>query len=646
MATPPDHPPRTPEADDVQRATTLIRNGRPEEARPILARLLQDHPQSEDGWLLLSMTVKDHQKQIDCLHQVLRINPEHQLAKSRLAKLSRPPTGPLPTSVPPLVGAPSPPSPASPTTPAPPFLPGAAPIPVIEAEVERRWRPFDEPVVEAQAVREPPVVPSRPAPARRGRSCLTVLGILVGVGLLLAIGYVAIRALAPPLRAANPTELAAMVNTLPPTWTPTISPTITNTRTPRPTPTMTVSPSPIPPDPTTLADMEVIQREVADVRGLEIREAAIPRYVISKMRVRPILEASFLAHGGSEEELADEVAVLSALGLIKPTYDIYTNALNGLTDNIGGFYFPWNDELYVIGTRFSGVERWVFSHEFGHALVDQHYNIDSMGVYPLCEGDQQRCKAIQALVEGDATLVMNQWFQQYVRPQDVEDILNYRPPPVTLPEQFPPPYLYLDASFPYEYGLQFVNQLYLRGRWARVNEAYQNLPLSTEQIMHPEKYFAGERPVAVDEAALAGVLTDPAWRMLESNSLGEWTTYLILGYGADVDAQLDDEIARRAATGWGGDRYQVFVNDTTGQIVLAAHWVWDSAIDARTFDASMQEYLDKRFGGTAVDGAAGECWEANAQVSCVYLNARDSLWVLAPTMDLVDQLRALFPIFG
>src|SRR3972149_8224123 len=100
MAAPSDQPSRMPEADEIQRATALIRSGRPEEARPILARLIQASPHSEDAWLLLSMTVKDRQKQMDCLRQVLRINPDHHLAKSRLARLSRPPTAPVPAHPP------------------------------------------------------------------------------------------------------------------------------------------------------------------------------------------------------------------------------------------------------------------------------------------------------------------------------------------------------------------------------------------------------------------------------------------------------------------------------------------------------------------------------------------------------------------
>ncbi|NIV38831.1 MAG: hypothetical protein GWN58_58270, partial [Anaerolineae bacterium] len=51
------------------------------------------------------------------------------------------------------------------------------------------------------------------------------------------------------------------------------------------------------------------------------------------------------------------------------------------------------------------------------------------------------------------------------------------------------------------------------------------------------------------------------WRQVEDNRLGEWTTFLLLAYSADLSAQIDIEVAEQAAAGWGGDHYQVFVED-------------------------------------------------------------------------------------
>ena len=613
----------------IRKAADLIRMGRREEARPLLARYLQAFPDSVDAWMLMSMCISDRQRQIDCLSQVLRIQPDHSLAQSRLAKLLSG-TGTV-TTWPALPGE------SGQLSATPPFtagrLPAAPPL-----------RPADRPV--------PPPSPAAAAAAeakKSGSGLAPVIFVLVLVGLLCAavavVAYIFNAERLSRQQEAFATAAAVAAFTLPPTWTPTDTATITPTRTPRPTATLSPTPSPPVPNPTVLAEMDIIQQQVADVRGLEPLVSVIPRYLLSKTKVRPVLAASFEAGGGTQAALDDEARVLTALGLIKPTYNLYTNALNSLADNIGGFYLPWSDELYVIGAGFSGVERYIFSHEYGHALVDQHLDLNRLGVYPLCSGDEQRCQAIRALVEGDATLVMNQWWQQYAGPQDYSDILAYTPPAQTLPEQFPPPFVLRDAVFPYVEGLNFVNALYARGRWALVNAAYTNLPESTEQILHPSKYFNGDAPEEMPDTPLEAVLGE-GWRLLDNNSLGEWMTYLLLGYGADVEAQLDDAVAERAAAGWGGDRYRVYYNDDGRQTAMSARWSWDTMGDATTFHGALADYLRERYGGNEVDSARGTCWEANAQRSCLYRAGLEILWLLGPDAATVDAILNLFPGFN
>jgi hypothetical protein len=613
--------------DPIRKVADLIRMGRREEARPILARFLQSNPDSANAWMLMSMCISDRQRQVDCLRQVLRIQPDHSLAQSRLTKLLSgtgtvtawpgiPPVSTQPSAVPPFTDGPPPPSPSPP--------------------------------LEAPA---PPPAKTRLAakPPKSGGGLTPVLFVLVLVGLLCVGGVIVayVFASSQQARQREAFSLAATVAayTLPPTWTPTETATITLTPTPRPTATVSPTPSPPVPNPTVLLEMDTIELEVADVRGLEPLASEVPRFVLSKTKVRPVLAASFEAGGGTQEALNDEARVLSALGLIKPTYNLYTNALNSLADGIGGFYLPASGELYVIGTGFGGVERYIFSHEYGHALVDQHFDLEALGTDPRCGGDAQRCQAIQALVEGDATLVMNQWLEQYATPQDLQDLFSFNPPPGVFPDQFAPPFVAVNARFPYVEGLNFVNALYARGRWALVNAAYTNPPESTEQILHPSKYFSEDSPEEMPDVPLEAVLGE-GWRLLDDNSLGEWTTYLILGYGADVDAQLEDQRAQQAAAGWGGDRYRVYYNEDTGQTVLAARWSWDTMTDATTFDSAMRDYLHERHGGNRLDVERGACWEANAQRSCLYRAGLEILWLLGPDADTVEAVLTRFPGFN
>jgi len=637
--------------EELRQAGKLIRAGRSAEARPVLARYLQQHPDSEEGWLLLSMVLRDRAQQIDCLERVLKINPGNGLARERLAQFrvaaQAPPAAP---AAPPFEERPGP-APqvvsSKPSTPAPvaqvSLAQGKLAWPAPGAKLERPGRPGAQPGKPGTASSSA----SPEAKPRRGARvlwiALLVLLTLAALGVVGFVGLSFLQTLQPPpgVPAGGGTPLGGQP--LPPSWTPTLTATNTPVPSATPTPTLTPSPTLAPPEPTMAALMQRIETEVSDIRGLE-SQGPVTHYVVSRSAVRPILEGNFLANGGSREVIDDQARVLSALGLIKPTYDMYTNALNGLTDSLGGFYFPWSKELYVIGSYFGGVEHFIYSHEFAHALVDQHYDIGAQGVYPECLSNADRCQAIQALVEGDATLVMGLWLNQYAGPKDYQDIQNYVAPQSTLPEQYPPPYAVLDGQFAYLAGLEFVQSLHARGNWPEVNKAYTRWPESTEQILHPEKYRAGEKPQVIVAPALDSALGE-GWRKLAEDTLGEWTTYLLLGYGADAEAMLEDDVALSAARGWGGDRYQVYYQDEAEGTALAAVWGWDSAQDASQFQRALTEHLGARFREARLSSTTGTCWQVNQQSACVYLAGRQVLWLLAPDQGTLDLMRAAYPSF-
>ena len=559
---------------------------------------------------------------------------------------------------PPTISQPTPAAPAATAAPAdaPAKTTPALSQPFREPELETTQPTPSEPTLAATTAPQPDgpaFIEEEPhAEKRKPSRLLWIVAAIVGTLVLCAVGTVgvffALQNFVPTPVAAIPTSTpgptstpAATVTsafpTFPPTYTPTNTPTIT------PTPSITPTPTRPQPNPTVLDEMDTIQQQVADLRGLTILNT-VPSYVIEKEAVRETLERLYLENGGSKEDVEDQAHTLSALGLMKPTYDLYTNALNGLGDGLGGFYIPGARELYVIGEQFNGIEKFVFSHEFNHALSDQHFDFNGLGVMPVCEGDAQRCQAIRALIEGDSTLLMSQWLEQYAGPQEVIDILNYSPPASVLPEEFPPPYAVREAAFPYSAGLTFVEYLYDRGSWAEVNQAYETPPQSTEQILHPEKYTDRELPIEVIDAPLGEVLGGE-WRLLDQNSLGEFRTYLLLGYGADVAAQLPDAAAEDAAAGWGGDGYQSYYNDATDQTVLAVHWVWDTKKESDQFFEAMAQYQDARFRGLKVDRSDGQCWEANNEASCVFSIGKESLWLLAPNQTILNLMLIQFPDF-
>ena len=66
-----------------------------------------------------------------------------------------------------------------------------------------------------------------------------------------------------------------------------------------------------------------------------------------------------------------------------------------------------------------------------------------------------------------------------------------------------PEILRRQLEFPYLEGQVFVTTLLGQGGWDSVDAAWDELPASTEQILHPERY-PSDAPVKVDAAGRRG----------------------------------------------------------------------------------------------------------------------------------------------
>jgi hypothetical protein len=194
--------------------------------------------------------------------------------------------------------------------------------------------------------------------------------------------------------------------------------------------------------------------------------------------------------------------------------------------------------------------------------------------------------------------------------------------------------------FPYQQGTDWSKNLYKQGGWERVSKAFTELPQSTEQILHAEKYFTHEAPVTVTLSDItdllnagnpsrspsrsAGILpalsakreqfvstngsselgraevksvppassTQARWKKLDYDVQGEWGLYLILDEFLKAPAE-----SRRAAAGWGGDRYAVY-EGPKGEILFASISTWDTENDAREFFEAYVKRTELRFPGT------------------------------------------------
>ncbi len=361
--------------------------------------------------------------------------------------------------------------------------------------------------------------------------------------------------------------------------------------------------------------MDTIEQAVQEIRGLTALRPVTRTLLTGDELRQHVIELQEKNY--SRSDARDDTLSLAAFDLLKPDFELYDFIVDLYTEQIAGFYDPDTDQLYVIAEPgdLSVLEQVTFAHEFDHALQDQHFDLERLGftndkARQIADADRQL--AYQALVEGDATLLMQEWSQQALSAIDVLAMAGAVPATPVLDSA--PRIFREQLLFPYLSGLTFALTLQLDGGWAAVDAAFENPPASSEQILHPERY-PDDRPIPIELPPLTNTL--PAgWRMVDENTLGEFMLRQVLAEHLDRAAQID-----RAAAGWGGDRYMVFVSADTYmgaaagfEHVLVLSQAWDTRQDADEFASIHREYLMARFdldGPTRTDGAA-EWWIGSA----------------------------------
>ena len=126
--------------------------------------------------------------------------------------------------------------------------------------------------------------------------------------------------------------------------------------------------------------------------------------------------------------------------------------------------------------------------------------------------------------------------------------------------------------------------------WQEVEKLYTDYPpASTEQILHPEKWFAREAPQTIEWRALDRERALKEWSVLDQNTVGEflWRT-IFREHGLTQEAQ-------QLAAGWDGDRYVVLQQKDTNNLLLLLNTAWDTEQDAIDFAAAYQRLLKVKY---------------------------------------------------
>ncbi len=375
--------------------------------------------------------------------------------------------------------------------------------------------------------------------------------------------------------------------------------------------------------------VERTAREVAALRSLDWDddvEVAFLDTAAVQERVRTLVEDE---HDPVSADAAQRL--WAALGAIPGGVDLLALQLDLLDAQVAGFYVPETGELVVRvpdDGRLRAADRVALAHELVHALTDQQLGLPDTASL-VDRGDADAAYAAQAVVEGDATLVMQQWATQRLT---IGDQLSLALDPSISDAGLDdvPHVLQRELLSPYTDGLEHVCGLHQEGGWDAVDAAYRSPPTTSAEVL----FGHADDPVPpTDTRAPDG------YALLHGSTFGAAPLlWLLEAPGDDPDAGLDRPAERAAA--WAGGRASIYGRGDDTAVALA---LVDSGSGAEPLCATMDDWYAAAFPSArrTAGGATGAAATFTADDHAALLHCDDGevLLAIAPDEPTARQLR-------
>lgn len=286
--------------------------------------------------------------------------------------------------------------------------------------------------------------------------------------------------------------------------------------------------------------------------------------VRSQEQVREFLLRRFDADFPDEE--LDRITLAYRLfGLLPEGIDLQALLVDLYTEQVVGFYDPRSDTLYVVDSDENLQLRVVVGHELVHALQAQYTPVEELLEQ---RGDNDRRLAAQAVFEGQGMLFS---VRSTFPDRSVTDSDSFwetvRSSVRTERERMPvlgtaPAIIREGLIFPYLGGVDFVR--WFERQYGSEPPFNDRLPVSTEQILHPDRYAAGDVPVSLR-------FGDGA---IHEDNLGQFEMQVLF-----TELIGSESTASATVRDWGGDRYAIYAVEDDHALVWWSVWDTPQAAD-------------------------------------------------------------------
>ena len=358
-------------------------------------------------------------------------------------------------------------------------------------------------------------------------------------------------------------------------------------------------------------DNEAILKGLAEITGL-----AMLRPVAQIVMPRDKLKAYFderINEVVKPGEIRLEELALKKLGFAPPEFDLRKTTVDLMAEQAAAFYDYRKKQMVLLEGGAGGMmEDLALVHELAHALADQHFQLEKFIKKGGASDDGSLAR--MAVMEGQATWLMSEYMakkmgQSLLQSDAIVGMMSNMAGSGAGAGGFPvlqsvPLYMRESLIFPYSQGLMFQHKVIVRLGKDGFKEVFRRAPQSTQEILHPEKYFEKAVPIP---AKFPPFPKEKEWKKLTEGSVGEFDHKILLKQYAPSLELLAEQ--------WRSSHYQLWeLKKDSGRVALVYTSRWATEKAAAEFFAAYRQILQKKLKDavfssetpTSLTGASGE----------------------------------------
>ncbi len=322
----------------------------------------------------------------------------------------------------------------------------------------------------------------------------------------------------------------------------------------------------------------------------EITGFAVSKPVDQKTMRREELKAYFeerLKEVVKPEEIRIEEMTLKKFGFVPADFDLKSTTIDLMAEQAAAFYDYRKKKMVLLDAPDGGaMAEMTLVHELAHALADQHVNLEKFLKKGNSSDDSSMART--AVMEGQATYLMSEFMANKMG-QSLKDT----PMMVDMMSRmasaggsgFPvfekaPLYMRESLVFPYAKGMVFQHKVVLKYGQKGYREVFERAPNTTQEILHPEKYFDRIQPASPKLAALA---KPRGWKKQAEGTVGEFDLSILLKQYSEGSEALAEK--------WRGGGYQLWEDRVGKRAALIFSTAWEDEKSAREFFAAYRKIL-------------------------------------------------------